>query len=128
MVGNPHLGITPTLPRIRPQLCLFGDQVKQRVVLLLASEFKNCNLRPSTDADRERDGADAPVDVKLSVALLEPPADIRCQQARSRKATMLEFDGHLPAVRAWRNWQTGALAGKEKLAGHGRGHLGSRDP
>src|ERR1700757_5231034 len=105
MVGNPHLGITPPLPVNRrefgPNCAYLETRLKQRVVLLLASEFKNCNLRPSSDADRERDGADASVDVKLSVALLEPPADIRRQQARSRKATMLEFDGHLPAVRAW---------------------------
>src|SRR5229473_7173490 len=80
--------------------CAYSEtSLKQRMVLPLASEFKNCNLRPSAQADWERDGADASVDVKLSVALLEPPTDVRRQQARSRKATMLELDGHLPAVR-----------------------------
>ena len=69
------------------------------MLLPLASEFKYRNLRPSTDSDRKRDSADASVDVKLSVALLEPPTDVRRHQARSRKATMLELDGHLPAVR-----------------------------
>jgi hypothetical protein len=47
------------------------------VALLLTGEFDDRNLPLGADTDRESDGADAAADVKLSVALLESPTDVR---------------------------------------------------
>jgi hypothetical protein len=62
--------------------------------LLLTEEFDDRNLRPGADTDREGDGADAAVDVKLSVALLESSTDLKAfLSAQPRKVGVHAFKG-----------------------------------
>src|SRR4029077_3197362 len=69
------------------------------VVLILASEFKHCNLRPGPEPDGKAGGANAAIDVKLRASVFVPSAGVAIDQTTGVETAVGGLQRQLPAMR-----------------------------